>query len=261
MAILGLMSDIHLGQADYPRPTAIGADLLILAGDIANGTEGIDWASGAQRIAYIPGNHEIHGGAVPSSIAAMRHAASLTPNVTFIQNGAAVFDLPDEPGLSDGERLNRFRLRVLGCTLWTDFELYGDIDAAMISADARFTGLRKMRGSGALVSAAEIRALHIESRRFLETALAETGDWQATAVVTHHAPSIRSIHPNFQGDAAAPGFASDLESLIEEHQPDYWLHGHTHFSCDYTIGRTRILSRQRGYPGENPDFAPLLITL
>jgi hypothetical protein len=31
-----------------------------------------------------------------------------------------------------------------------------------------------------------------------------------------------------------------------------WVHGHTHQCVDYTLGSTRVLSNQRGYPRE-PD--------
>jgi hypothetical protein len=45
-------------------------------------------------------------------------------------------------------------------------------------------------------------------------------------------------------------FASDLDSLIQASRVPLWIHGHTHHNVDYTIGKTRIYSNQRGYPHE-----------
>jgi hypothetical protein len=30
-----------------------------------------------------------------------------------------------------------------------------------------------------------------------------------------------------------------------------WIHGHTHYCCDYQVGGTRVVANQRGYPGED----------
>ena len=38
-----------------------------------------------------------------------------------------------------------------------------------------------------------------------------------------------------------------LEPLIKAHQPDLWIHGHTHTSFDYRVGRCRVLCNPRGY--------------
>ena len=48
----------------------------------------------------------------------------------------------------------------------------------------------------------------------------------------------------------SPAFASDLNALIGESGIPLWIHGHTHYNVDHRIGSTRILTNQRGYPGE-----------
>lgn len=65
----------------------------------------------------------------------------------------------------------------------------------------------------------------------------------------------------FAGDPLNPYFASNLEDLIEAHQPALWLHGHTHGSCDYRIGGTRVVCNPRGYHPHalNPKFDPGLV--
>jgi Icc-related predicted phosphoesterase len=83
-------------------------------------------------------------------------------------------------------------------------------------------------------------------------------------VVSHHAPSPRSVAPRYGADLVSAAFASDLESLIEHYEPDLWIHGHTHDSFDYQLGRTRVVCNPRGYVSsqgnlENSRFDPELI--
>jgi Icc-related predicted phosphoesterase len=87
---------------------------------------------------------------------------------------------------------------------------------------------------------------------------------RATVVVTHHAPHPQSIQPRHQGSALAPAFVSNRNTLIEEYQPELWIHGHDHGSHDYRVGRTRVLANQAGYPNvhgdrENRVFNPLCL--
>jgi len=58
-------------------------------------------------------------------------------------------------------------------------------------------------------------------------------------------------------------YANELDLLIEDKKPALWLHGHTHESRDYKIGKTRIICNPRGYPGAvNPNFnSNLILTL
>ena len=74
-------------------------------------------------------------------------------------------------------------------------------------------------------------------------------------MITHHAPTPRSIAPRFHGSALNPAFASNLERLIARYQPALWIHGHMHNSVDVTVGETRVLANSAGYnPGKNPDY-------
>ena len=74
-------------------------------------------------------------------------------------------------------------------------------------------------------------------------------------VITHHAPSVRSVPELYQADLLSAAYASNLEDLIESANITLWIHGHTHQSQDYTIGATRILCNPRGYSTEmNPGF-------
>lgn len=114
-----VLSDLHL---ECNEPDAIPhahADLVVLAGDIHNHAEGLRWAAqtfdpGAP-VVYVPGNHEYYDGEFGALEAAMRDAAAALDHVHYLNNDVYV----DPAG----------RFRVLGTTLWTDFELFGS-DAA-----------------------------------------------------------------------------------------------------------------------------------
>ena len=77
-------------------------------------------------------------------------------------------------------------------------------------------------------------------------------------MVTHHAPSPRSIHPRFAGSVINACFISDAERLIDGARADLWIHGHTHDSFDYNVNGTRVLCNPRGYAkdgvNENASF-------
>ena len=103
---------------------------------------------------------------------------------------------------------------------------------------------------------------HEAERTFIENELANAADTGTTAVViTHHAPTPRSVAPRFHGDPCNAAFASDLEAVISQYQPALWIHGHMHDPVDITIGRTRVLCNPAGYDAaanERRGYSPQL---
>lgn len=101
--------------------------------------------------------------------------------------------------------------------------------------------------------------LHRKSVAWLKEELPK-GDPARTVIVTHHAPSGRSEAPYHAHSPLRAAFASDLDSLVTRSRVPLWVHGHTHFNVDYRIGKTRILTNQLGYPGEQcHGFDPELV--
>lgn len=81
---------------------------------------------------------------------------------------------------------------------------------------------------------------------------------------THHLPSMQSVSAQYKQELTSCAFASHLDQLVE--QADYWVHGHTHDSFDYMLGKCRVLCNPRGYPinritgkYENQNFNSQLI--
>lgn len=83
-----------------------------------------------------------------------------------------------------------------------------------------------------------------------------------TVVVTHHAPTLHSIHPRFAGSPINAAFVSDAVAA-EGRRAQLWIHGHTHDSFDYEVDGTRVLRNPRGYAREgkveNAMFNPELV--
>lgn len=271
---IAVMSDLHLeldarafdkSQSEahrkhafdfYLNPPQPAADVLILAGDIHSGAQGIDWAlrSFTLPIAIIGGNHESYGHELFRVIAYNRQRALATGDqVHFLERATSTYKS------GTGERV-----RIVGATLWTDFELYRTPDLSMALAEERiedFKIIKIERGEKTrTLRPADTARLHRAAVDYLRGELAKSFRGY-TVVVTHHAPSPKSVSRRFKGDPLNPAFVSDLEELILAYQPALWIHGHLHESFDYYIGRTRIVCNPRGYfPDElNPRFDPRLV--
>ena len=72
-------------------------------------------------------------------------------------------------------------------------------------------------------------------------------------VITHHAPSIKSVPKEYVSDPVTSAYASNLEDFILEHQPMYWIHGHIHTPCQYNIGETKVICNPHGYIDEKDN--------
>ena len=55
------------------------------------------------------------------------------------------------------------------------------------------------------------------------------------------------------GNLINAAYASSMDDLLREANIALWIHGHTHYCVDYEKYGVRILSNQRGYPGEDTE--------
>ncbi len=250
-----MMSDVHIEFGDL-SVSKVKADVAVLAGDIHVGLAAVTWADDLAKrlrmpVVLIAGNHEHYGtqkscGTLPEMVDKFRGAAASTSGrVVFLERETAVVA----------------SVRFVGCTLWTDFELYGNPAEAMAHVAAQMNDFRLIAyRPGILFSPIDARREFMLARRFLETELAMPFDG-VTVVVTHHLPSLRSVPQRFKTDLMSAAYASCLDSLVERCGAELWVHGHTHDSADYAIGGTRVLCNPRGYSGYelNADFNPRLV--
>lgn len=232
---LWVVSDLHL---EFRRKRNLAppvppreADVLVLAGDIDVGLEGLAWARESlhgRPVVYVNGNHEYYGFDWFRLVDRAREATAGS-HVHFLENEAR------EIG----------GVRFIGATLWTDFKLYGDHREREAIDACRKVMYDFPKIAGLTADAWKLR--HAQSRAFLEDELVGR-DNARTVVVTHHLPAWQSVSPRFAQDTTSAAFATDLAALIEETQPALWIHGHTHDSFDYRIGRTRVVCNPAGYP-------------
>lgn len=73
-------------------------------------------------------------------------------------------------------------------------------------------------------------------------------------IITHHAPSKKSVPPQHQEDLLSAAYASHLDDLVASSGSTLWIHGHLHNQLDYTIGLTGVVCNPRGYPDEPNDL-------
>ena len=243
---LNVLSDLHLSFGS-PQAPDNDADVVILAGDIARPPEAIAWAQAlAKPTVYVAGNHEFYGGSLKETIDAMRRLSS----------GTNVRVLDDDEITIDG-------VRFIGTTLWTDFMLFGNgpkRHQAIAEAQRFMRDFSRIRMDDETSSrfAPEDAAIRFRRHsRFIAEHLASSSR-MPTVVITHHAPSPRSIHPRFAGSLMNACFVSDAEHLLDGSNVALWVHGHTHDSFDYPLNGTRVVCNPRGYArngvNENPRF-------
>ncbi len=254
---LWVLSDLHVELAEF-EPPAVDADVLVLAGDIDRADLVMEWIRAFFDIpaVFVSGNHEIYGFDHGEACALMRRRAREL-GVHYLDNNSVVIEAGGE------------RVRFIGSTLWTDFELFSSPTKAELMALAE-RSIRDFHvitdGKGLLpFSPARTVELHQAARRFIATELSIPFDGK-TVVVTHHCPSWQSVHPRYKDDLVAAAFASDLDYLVVK--ANLWIHGHTHHAVDARVGddpeRGRIVCNPRGYLRhtgnfENPDFNPGLV--
>ena len=278
-----ILSDLHLELASFPAPEGLNYDAVILAGDIHSpGRKVVHWARresvfGPEKpIICIPGNHEFYGTCMQSELRLMQEAAVGT-NVHVLDRSEVILDDP-----AGG------KIRVLGCMLWTDFqlpifadgELAENVMLALTAANRRMNDFRQItieyhevpygnsmrfRKRVRLFTAEDSLAQHWVDRSWLLRQLAKPFDG-ATVVVTHHSPSAGSVHEKYAGDHLTPAFVSSLpdEAFFHPFDDVLWVHGHTHTPTDHYRKSTRIVSNPRGYrmqdsSFENSDFNPGLV--
>jgi predicted phosphodiesterase len=257
------LSDLHVRESDPLALADAGADVLVVAGDVADTWEGLRWivaAASAPHIVFVAGNHDPFDKDCHEYLRTIRLIEAEDPaRIHVLEHN--VLELGD--------------LVIMGCTLWSDFELSAwPLDEVMRLAQENMVEYQRVfdfaawHGSRPIkrgktyfpprLSAATTRGWHLAARDWLDRTLRAYAGWKRV-VVTHHAPHPKSVeerrgdrphswsHPWVE-DWAPAAYASDCSELLE--QADVWIHGHTHRVEDYAVGGCRVLSnpaRDKGY--------------
>lgn len=239
---LQILSDLHLETERFdPRP-APGAEVLVLGGDIDTTWAALQrFANWPVPVVMVAGNHEFEGRELRTAWPALR-GACVASGIRLLQHDAVV--LPDAAGR---------RVRFVGATRWSDFGLFGERGRVKAERAAGYF----LRHAGTLIDgrpmdAPAMRAQAQGCRAWLDTELARPaqGAWEATVVITHYAPSVRSADPRYGRQPGTASFCNADDDLIP--RADLWIHGHLHCRHDYLVERpgrtsTRVVCQARGH--------------
>ena len=262
---LQILSDLHLETEAFDAEPAPGAELLVLGGDIDSDWDGLaHFASWPVPVVMVAGNHEFDGRDLDAAEPALR-ARCEALGITLIERQAHLVTG------DDGRTV-----RILGTTRWSDYDTFGEAKRAKaMRAGGYFMSLMGAERSGRPYDVEAVRTDARACRRWLETALAERPGraggadggrpaWDATVVVTHFAPSLRSADPRYGAQAATASFCNADDDLIP--LADLWLHGHLHCAHDYAVprpdgGTTRVVCNAHGHRlrGETDAHRPHLV--
>lgn len=266
---LQLVSDIHLEfyhpdppdfVEKFPKIENINGetDVLILAGDICTARDFErflpffrDVCEKFPEVVYVVGNHEHYRYKFQDTIAdidEILHKEKLA-NIWLLNNSYIPY--------------GKEKIVIWGSSLWTDCNK-GDQDTRQALA----RGMNDFRliqyGEWDHMLPVNAEDEHRETLQSLQEFLPRYHDYKVV-VVTHHAPSHKSIHDKYMGDFYMNGgFVSDLEAvMIHNPQIKLWCHGHVHNSFDYPVDGTRVVANPMGYPVygrlENQNFNPSLV--
>lgn len=231
--------------------------VLILAGDI--GVIGLrdslwefldDCAKRFNTILFVCGNHEFYNLiTIDDGIATLKQFAKAYNNLIILENDTRVID----------------DIMFIGATLWTSLKhdpMY------MFHIKTRMSDFKRiMTNAKDFILPEDLVARHDVSVPFIFNAVEEAKkNHLIPFVITHHAPSYKSIDAKYRtgkymDDVVNSAFYSDLDQLIIDTGPEYWVHGHTHSSCRYTIEQTKVFCNPKGYTHynkgpENTSFDP-----
>jgi Icc-related predicted phosphoesterase len=252
-----ILSDLHLEfwKDSHPKTdlSRCKPDVVVLAGDINTGSKAVEWASNSFPnipVLYVHGNHEAYGKNLEDMQDEIRAACSLFKNIHFLNCDEFIFN----------------GVRFLGATMWTDFRLFGDEDrqASMRECEAVMSDYKRIRLSNAgyrKLRSADTAKIHSIHKNWLKLKLTEEFNGR-TVVITHMAPSIKSVSDQSAANLISSAYASNLDEYVA--RANLWIHGHIHDSLDYYIDECRVICNPCGYKTvtgipENAMFDPNLV--
>jgi len=224
-----LLSDIHLEflpieeHEEFVIDCLQDVDLVILAGDITSYTFLLHdlrlFCDHYPKVLYVTGNHEYYNSSFGEVHKKLLKLSAERDNFHWLSNSICEID---------GQKF-------VGGTLW--FEENAE------SKDRVFQR-------------------YLNDFRLIKDLVPDCFSWhdtcvdvikkharEDTVVVTHHLPHENSVPARFKKSTLNCFFVTDLTDVIDLCRPKLWIHGHTHDSCDYMLGKTRVLCNPGGYPG------------
>lgn len=252
-----ILSDLHMEFLESRGRNVLeglkfnsNADVMLVAGDVHKGTDGVKYLNkvfDGRPLVYVPGNHEFFGSNYDAMYNQFYHANKDPLVGVVVLVGGQYLDLQ-----CAGEIV-----RIIGATLWTDFDLEGPENRQALGKMAE-TYLPDFRCiSHGKFSAMRSRDIFLEELQSIEDAIQTSS--HPCVVLSHYLPHPDSISTDFRNESLNAAYASRLPSSLFD-KVSLWVHGHTHHNVDYKVRNCRIFSNPRGYLTwsgfQNPQFDP-----
>lgn len=233
-----ILSDLHFNQHGFldrtPPEIHPEADVLVLAGDIVDGrflTKAPmtfkKWYSDIPiPIIYVLGNHEYdHLQVVDGAVYKYQEwLRSLNPNTYLLENSSVKI----------GE------VTFFGTTLFTKLS---PLDEARLRSFFYHLPIPlNFNGSWWTEKFRIAKQYLVKSLSRLSPSERAT-----TVVVSHFAPTYKSIHEDYKGNYSNSFFANDLDGLLKRYPAKYWIHGHLHSCSRNLVGNTEVIVNPHGY--------------
>lgn len=257
---LCLVSDLHVDIGQQPEIELPEAEVLCVAGDIANSAAGVlrflnDVQGKYEHTLFVDGNHE--------------HYFNRTNEVTVEANCQQLENIAETFGVTflsaENYALKVGDLYFVGRNGWYSFDWAGDPEHNKLIwpeeiQDQRFVGFAEIEQPQpwdlALQHAAEINSM-------VAHCVADDGDARIV-VMSHTAPHRDLVASKPQFLRSNPFFVNTHFDRILEQYPKnivLWQYGHTHFRTEKMINGIYCVANPRGYPTENPSWEPVVIDL
>lgn len=252
--------DSELSPAYWIPPANLDVDVILLGGDIHYTPQGLgDMLNDIRRtqndsttIVAVPGNGDYLG---------------LHLDETRTEYKAVVDAIPNAEFLDDETLLLAGGLRIIGSTLWSYVpeEMLAEYNAKW--SDYGMNGVDNIKKGDRYLTHEDCNEMHQAAVKFIDAELRRLSEAERnkTIVCTHFWPTLRpwpsTPDPEYPESQVLHGIGTDLEDMITEIGPKFWLCGHAHTSHEVTIGTTLVASNPRagGHADDpdhvNPEFA------
>ena len=248
-----ILSDLHLDINGYPPPLSDKDSFTIICGDIAGSVQtACQWLDeNIHNGLFVAGNHMFYSEpklTVEDIVEKYQAKYPLDKPVSFLNNSYKIID----------------DTVFVGATLWTDYRLFG-AGAAPLYKYAATMGMNDFRlghirqnGRIARLTPEYCEAQFEQSLAYIKKVVEAYPD-KNIVVITHHAPSVKSVDKEYLNSGLSPSFANNLDQFILDHPNiKLWCHGHIHSFKNYQIGKCRVVCNPKGYArlNEKTRFQP-----
>ena len=280
---IALASDVHLEFGPLDIKNTEAAEVLILAGDICVAQHFkaqdkfikryLDFFERCSKefphVIMILGNHEHYNGDFAYTSYVLRDALNMFDNIhildneTFTLNDITFIGTTLWTNMNEEDSLTLYHMKSMmndfRCIKNSDRPVYRTVplylkdendNYVLDENDNYIPNGSKQKAEASRFSPEDAVVEHRKALDYID-AVIEGKDKDKFVVVTHHCPSMKSVHEKYRYDTVMNGgFASNLDDFIAYRpQIKLWLFGHTHWRHEYTIGETVLCNNARGYVG------------